>query len=194
MKDKPRATITLKKPKRRKINPEQSDAPAQQKHQAKQPEPEPATKNSKPPKKSREGGEDSPRKDPTKAEAKKIREQEIKRLNDHLWNRPVWREYKPLAIGIIQDVMEEADKIGVSRKLARMLMRRHTLFWKYLENLANNTESISRYDLDGNPSGFVLPEARYAALARLEKRLNRKHTREEMEGIKKPEPPQMSLF
>lgn len=197
MKDTKRALITLKKPKRRKIQPGEVAAPTEKVSQVKKAITKPgAEESSEPPeKKVKEYKTDT---NPNAGQSNNNRDADVKRLNDHLWTRPVWREFKPLAIGILHDVFKQADKVGASRKAARVLMRQHTVNDKYIANLADNTESISRYDLNGKPVGFVMPEARYSALAIIERRTKAKSRDKELKRKRdklkpEPEPPQMSL-
>ena len=66
---------------------------------------------------------------------------------------PVFRDVRPLAIGIHKSVM--AAHPGLDKDAVRKALQRHTASTRYLKAVAAGG---ARFGLDGQPSGEVTPE------------------------------------
>ena len=92
----------------------------------------------------------------------------------------VFREAKPLAIGVHKAILErmpELTKEGVSKAL-----RRHTTQTRYLKALA---KAEHRYDLDGEEAGDVTAEQREAAAKLVQERIQKATERRKAEEAKR---------
>jgi ProP effector len=78
---------------------------------------------------------------------------------------PIFRECRPLAIGIHKAIKERLPDID-SQQL-RLAMRAHTASTRYLKAL---TQADARFDLDGNPAGEVSAEQKKQASDTLRER------------------------
>ncbi len=76
----------------------------------------------------------------------------LKELNDKY---PVFKESKPLAIGINKQLVGLLE--GVEPKTLRLALRHHTTSVRYLKAMEKATE---RYDLENRPAGEVTEEQR----------------------------------
>lgn len=79
---------------------------------------------------------------------------------------PVFRDCKPLAIGIHKQLMER--KPDLDKNKVRVALHGHTASTRYLKAL---TEGASRLDLDGQPSGEVTAEQQDVAVKTLRDRI-----------------------
>ena len=93
---------------------------------------------------------------------------------------PVFRENKPLAIGIHKGIAERLPQL--SKDQIRTAMRRHTASTHYLKALATGT---TRFDLDGNPAGPVTSEQQHQAGDELKERLRKGAERKRLEQKEK---------
>ena len=81
---------------------------------------------------------------------------------------PVFRENKPLALGIHKVIKERLP--DTDSKRLRFAMQTHTASTAYLKSL---THGGSRFDLDGSPVGEVTPEQQQQALEALRERFRK---------------------
>ncbi|MDO8933896.1 MAG: ProQ/FINO family protein [Rhodocyclaceae bacterium] len=80
----------------------------------------------------------------------------------------VFRDAKPLAIGIDKQILERLPELD--RKVLRTALRLHTGSVRYLKEMAKAT---ARVDLDGNPAGEVPEEHRAHATETLRERFKK---------------------
>lgn len=105
-------------------------------------------------------------------------------LDQLMQQYPVFREVKPLAIGIhktLQALQPDLEKAAV-----RAAMKAHTHSTRYLKGLV---DGASRYDLAGNTDGNVTAEQQEQAVAILKDRIRKatERRREEEEARKRQE-------
>lgn len=89
---------------------------------------------------------------------------------------PVFRDYKPLAIGIHKQLMER--KPDLDKNKVRIAMHSHTASTRYLKAL---TEGAPRLDLDGQPAGEVTAEQQEVAVQTLKDRMKQVKERQKAE-------------
>jgi ProP effector len=97
---------------------------------------------------------------------------------------PVFREFKPLAIGIDKQLRAKLPELD--RKALRMALGMHTHSTKYLKAIAKGT---TRFDLDGN-SGVELTEshrqhATESLQERSKKEADRRKAQQELEAVER---------
>lgn len=83
----------------------------------------------------------------------------------------VWRDFKPLAVGIRQASKPLMKELKLPRKRLAELLDRHCKAPEYLKNLVESSDN-QRYRLNGTPEGAVTPEQKERARKQL-KRANR---------------------
>lgn len=88
----------------------------------------------------------------------------------------VFREYKPLAVGIHKAIREKLPE--VDERQLREAMKRHTGSTRYLKGL---TEGGDRFDLDANPAGEVTEEQREQAATTIRERFRKDAERRKAE-------------
>jgi ProP effector len=81
---------------------------------------------------------------------------------------PVFREARPLAIGIHKVLLERQPELD--KAALRTAMKVHTHATRYLKGIV---EGAVRHDLDGNPDGAVTAEQQAQAVAMLKERARR---------------------
>ncbi|MEW6678256.1 MAG: ProQ/FinO family protein [Pseudomonadota bacterium] len=94
----------------------------------------------------------------------------------------VFRDYKPLAIGIHKQLMERLPDLDKNKM--RVALHSHTASTRYLKAL---TEGAPRLDLDGQPAGEVTAEQQSVAVQTLRDRLKKaaERRKEEEEAAKR---------
>ena len=80
----------------------------------------------------------------------------------------VFREFRPLAIGIHKALMERMPDLDKNH--VRTAMHNHTATTRYLKALV---EGAPRFDLDGNPAGEVTAEQQQQAVQTLRDRIKK---------------------
>ncbi|MDP2824821.1 MAG: ProQ/FINO family protein [Sulfuritalea sp.] len=83
-------------------------------------------------------------------------------------NFAVFRDGRPLALGIHKAIMERMPEVDTAQ--LRLAMRIHTASTRYLKTLLATRE---RFDLDGNPAGEVTEEQREVASTTLRERFRK---------------------
>jgi len=83
-------------------------------------------------------------------------------------NFPVFREGRPLALGIHKAIIERMPDVDTAQ--LRLAMRMHTASTRYLKALLATSE---RFDLDGKPAGEVTAEQREVASTTLRERFKK---------------------
>jgi len=83
-------------------------------------------------------------------------------------NFPVFRDGRPLALGIHKAIRERMPEVDTAQ--LRLSMRIHTASTRYLKALLATRE---RFDLDGNPAGEVTDEQREVANTTLRERFKK---------------------
>jgi ProP effector len=101
-------------------------------------------------------------------------------LDNLITTYAVFRECKPLAIGIHKAISEKTPDID--RGQLRSAMKIHTAATRYLKALAS---AEVRYDLDGNAAGEVTAEQREQAATTLKERFKRDADRRKAEVAEK---------
>ncbi|MCM2307984.1 MAG: ProQ/FINO family protein [Sulfuritalea sp.] len=91
-------------------------------------------------------------------------------------NFAVFREGKPLALGIHKAVIERMPEVETAQ--LRLAMRSHTASTRYLKALLAGKE---RFDLDGKPAGEVTEEQREVANTTLRERFKKAADRRKAE-------------
>lgn len=91
-------------------------------------------------------------------------------------NFAVFRECRPLALGIHKVIIERMPEIDTAQ--LRLAMRLHTASTRYLKALLATGE---RFDLDGNPAGEVTAEQREVASTTLRERFKKSAERRKAE-------------
>ena len=91
-------------------------------------------------------------------------------------NFAVFREGRPLALGIHKAIIERMPEIDTAQ--LRLAMRLHTASTRYLKALQAASE---RFDLDGNPAGEVTAEQREVAGTTLRERFKKQADRRKAE-------------
>ena len=91
---------------------------------------------------------------------------------------PVFREFKPLAIGIDKQLL--AQDAGLSRKTLRLALGMHTNSFRYLKAME---KAEQRFNLDGTPGGEVPEEHRRHAADILRERFRKEAERRKAERI-----------
>lgn len=81
---------------------------------------------------------------------------------------PVFREIRPLAIGIDKQILAQHPEF--ERKALRLALGMHTHAARYFKAVANGTE---RFNLDGSPADALTDEHRQYALEALRERLRK---------------------
>lgn len=98
-------------------------------------------------------------------------------LLDELMARyPVFREGKPLALGIHKAVL--AAQPELDKDAVRKAMRFHVQSTRYLKGIL---EGAPRYDLAGNPEGAVTAEQQEQAVTTLKERVRKANERRKAE-------------
>jgi ProP effector len=94
----------------------------------------------------------------------------------------VFRDYKPLAIGIHKQLLERLPDLDKNKM--RVALHSHTASTRYLKAL---TEGAPRLDLDGQPAGEVTAEQQTVAVQTLRDRLKKaaERRKEEEEAAKR---------
>ena len=85
---------------------------------------------------------------------------------------PVFREFKPLAIGIDKQLL--AQDAGLSRKTLRLALGMHTNSFRYLKSMESAKQ---RFNLDGSDAGEVPEEHRKHASEILRERFKKEVAR-----------------
>lgn len=93
---------------------------------------------------------------------------------------PVFRECRPLAIGIHKAIKARLPDLNDAQ--LRFALKSHTASTRYLKALANGD---TRFDLDGNPAGAVSPEQRQLALDGVKERFRKAAERKKAEQQEK---------
>lgn len=88
----------------------------------------------------------------------------------------VFRECKPLALGIHKVIMERQPEL--TKEHIRTALRIHTASTRYLKALS---QADQRYDLDGQPAGEVSSEQREQALGVVKERIKKANERRKAE-------------
>jgi ProP effector len=91
-------------------------------------------------------------------------------------NFAVFREGRPLALGIHKAIIERMPEVDTAQ--LRLAMRLHTASTRYLKTLQTASE---RFDLDGNPAGEVTAEQREVASTTLRERFKKAAERRKAE-------------
>ncbi len=81
---------------------------------------------------------------------------------------PVFRDYRPLAIGIHKSLMERIPELDKGQ--VRTALHAHTAMTRYLKVIV---AGAPRFDLDGNVSGEVTAEQQALAVATLRERFKK---------------------
>jgi ProP effector len=89
-------------------------------------------------------------------------------LDQLLAQYPVFREGKPLAIGIHKALLAEQPELDKAALRAAMLL--HTRSTRYLKGIV---AGAARHDLAGNPDGSVTDEQQAEAVATLRERIRK---------------------
>jgi ProP effector len=89
---------------------------------------------------------------------------------------PVFRDAKPLAIGIHKAIREKLPEL--TRDQVGKALRIHTASTRYLKALA---KAEQRFDLDGNPAGEVTEEQRKQAAGVMKERIQKSVERRKAE-------------
>jgi ProP effector len=97
-------------------------------------------------------------------------------------NYAVFRESRPLALGIHKTIKERMPEVDTAQ--LRLAMRLHTASTRYLKALLAGRE---RYDLDGNPAGEVTDEHREVAGTTLRERFKKAADRHKAEQLAQKE-------
>jgi ProP effector len=95
-------------------------------------------------------------------------------------NYAVFREHRPLALGIHKVLMERSPDL--SKEQIRKALMFHTASTRYLKALA---QSEVRFDLDGNQDGEVTSEQREVAAKQLQERFRKAAERRKAEEAAK---------
>lgn len=105
-------------------------------------------------------------------------------LDQLMASYPVFRDGKPLAIGIHKALMEAQPELD--KNALRLAMKAHTQSTRYLKGIV---EGATRFDLAGNPDGNVTPEQQEQAVTTLKERFRKaaERRREEEEAKKRQE-------
>ncbi|MBO0611423.1 ProQ/FINO family protein [Thiothrix fructosivorans] len=93
-----------------------------------------------------------------------IREQELdQQLNGHFG---AWRDHLPLAVGIEKAIFRyiSENHVSASKRVVQQLLLHHTSTIQYLNNIM---QQPMRYNLDGSPSGEIIPAEREYASQKL---------------------------
>jgi ProP effector len=91
---------------------------------------------------------------------------------------PVFRDARPLVIGIHKTILEARPEIG--KKALSKALQRHTASTKYLKSVAAGG---SRFDLNGTPVGEITPEQQEQATRAIKERF-RKQAEQRRELLK----------
>ena len=92
----------------------------------------------------------------------------------------VFREFKPLSIGIDKQLLEQDG--GIGRKALRLMLGIHTHSFRYLKAMAT---ADRRFNLDGSPASEVSEEHRRHAANILRERLEKQVERRKAEKKEK---------
>lgn len=95
---------------------------------------------------------------------------------------PVFREMRPLALGIHKAILERCPELDPAQ--LRTAMKVHTASTRYLKALLTTRE---RFDLDGKPQGEVTDEQRDVANTQLRERFKKAADRRKAEELRKRE-------
>ena len=93
-------------------------------------------------------------------------------------NFAVFREGRPLALGIHKAISERMPEVDTAQ--LRLAMRMHTASTRYLKALLATSE---RFDLDGKPAGEVTAEQREVASTTLRERFKKVAERRKAEEL-----------
>jgi ProP effector len=93
-------------------------------------------------------------------------------------NFAVFREFRPLALGIHKAIIDRMPEVDTAQ--LRLAMRLHTASTRYLKALQAASE---RFDLDGNPAGEVTAEQREVASTTLRERFKKQADRRKAEAL-----------
>lgn len=102
---------------------------------------------------------------------------------------PVFRDGKPLAIGIHKAIKARLPDIGEGS--LRLALKNHTASTKYLKAISNGNQ---RFDLDGNPAGEITDEQRQQALTTLKERFRKIADRKKAEQAEKERQTKLQLL
>lgn len=97
-------------------------------------------------------------------------------LDQFVERYPVFKEGKPLAIGIHKALLEEQPDLD--KAALRTAMKVHTQSTKYLKGIV---EGAQRFDLAGNPAGTVTAEQQEQAVTTLKERIKKVKERQKAE-------------
>lgn len=90
---------------------------------------------------------------------------------------PVFRDYRPLAIGIHKAIRAMLPEVDAGQ--LKLAMRRHVGSTRYLKSIS---QGGSRFDLEGNPAGEVTGEQRQQATDELRGRFKNAAERKRAEA------------
>lgn len=93
---------------------------------------------------------------------------------------PVFRECKPLALGIHKVLLERQPELGKDN--IRNALRGHTASTRYLKALS---QAEQRFDLDGQAAGEVTEEQRAQAFGEVKERIRKANERRKEEEAAK---------
>lgn len=88
----------------------------------------------------------------------------------------VFRDYRPLALGIHKTLLERNPEL--EKKQVRIAMQQHTASTRYLKAIVADAP---RFDLDGNPAGVVTAEQQTQAADTLRDRFRKAAERRKAE-------------
>lgn len=96
------------------------------------------------------------------------RKEQVKDINDFLNQYEAWTSFKPLKIGILDDISELilSSISDTSKNCIRRALSYHTANKKYLDNVASGDR---RYTLTGEYGGDITDEQKEYSIERLEK-------------------------
>ncbi len=92
----------------------------------------------------------------------------------------VFKDFKPLAIGIHKQLMERIPDLDKNK--VRIAMHSHTASTRYLKALI---EGAPRFDLDGQPAGEVTAEQQEVAAQTLRDRIKQVKDRQKAEAAQR---------
>jgi ProP effector len=92
----------------------------------------------------------------------------------------VFRDCKPLALGIHKVLLERQPELG--KDAIRKALHSHTASTRYLKSLATADQ---RFDLDGQPTGEVTEEQRKQALVEVKERIKKANEKRKAEEATK---------
>lgn len=92
----------------------------------------------------------------------------IDQLNAFLNGFKIWRELKPLALGIDKQLFKliNDNQLSASKRVVQKLLHKHCSKRRYLRNVAAGGQ---RYNLDGTPAGDIIAAEQQHALRTIAK-------------------------